>query len=105
MIRRPPRSTLFPYTTLFRSRIQLVQRLPRCIAFRHVRPIEPAPPRGDALPERAQPVDAPLRWIPGNQRAVDGADRDARDPVGMDAGLGQRLVDSSLIGAECAAAL
>src|SRR5256885_14428140 len=23
MIRRPPRSTLFPYTTLFRSRIQL----------------------------------------------------------------------------------
>src|SRR2546426_8114128 len=32
MIRRPPRSTLFPYTTLFRSlpeadRIQLVERL------------------------------------------------------------------------------
>src|SRR3712207_7349743 len=23
MIRRPPRSTLFPYTTLFRSRVQL----------------------------------------------------------------------------------
>src|SRR2546427_11431773 len=28
MIRRPPRSTLFPYTTLFRSRFQLVPR--RC---------------------------------------------------------------------------
>src|SRR3712207_7570639 len=28
MIRRPPRSTLFPYTTLFRSRqVALVQRL------------------------------------------------------------------------------
>src|SRR5256885_12166848 len=27
MIRRPPRSTLFPYTTLFRS---------TCVAFRHV---------------------------------------------------------------------
>src|SRR3712207_8694168 len=26
MIRRPPRSTLFPYTTLFRSQGQLVQR-------------------------------------------------------------------------------
>src|SRR2546426_5250893 len=26
MIRRPPRSTLFPYTTLFRSRIQLIHR-------------------------------------------------------------------------------
>src|SRR5260370_8910460 len=27
MIRRPPRSTLFPYTTLFRSRRQLHRRL------------------------------------------------------------------------------
>src|SRR5947209_13481305 len=27
MIRRPPRSTLFPYTTLFRSEIDLEQRL------------------------------------------------------------------------------
>src|SRR2546422_11294113 len=27
MIRRPPRSTLFPYTTLFRSRAQLVGAL------------------------------------------------------------------------------
>src|SRR5258708_25901270 len=26
MIRRPPRSTLFPYTTLFRSRIALLRR-------------------------------------------------------------------------------
>src|SRR2546425_2868530 len=34
MIRRPPRSTLFPYTTLFRS--QLVEDLPK----RHDRPPE-----------------------------------------------------------------
>src|SRR2546427_9445208 len=27
MIRRPPRSTLFPYTTLFRSRLQAMARL------------------------------------------------------------------------------
>src|SRR5438132_11619139 len=27
MIRRPPRSTLFPYTTLFRSQVQDVNRL------------------------------------------------------------------------------
>src|SRR3712207_8221306 len=26
MIRRPPRSTLFPYTTLFRSRIELYEK-------------------------------------------------------------------------------
>src|SRR5687767_15629596 len=30
MIRRPPRSTLFPYTTLFRSRPQVVHRPARC---------------------------------------------------------------------------
>src|SRR5256884_9591252 len=29
MIRRPPRSTLFPYTTLFRSKGQLVDELKR----------------------------------------------------------------------------
>src|SRR5687768_18354113 len=28
MVRRPPRSTLFPYTTLFRSRLELRSRLP-----------------------------------------------------------------------------
>src|SRR5271168_5473160 len=29
MIRRPPRSTLFPYTTLFRSRGRVFQEVPR----------------------------------------------------------------------------
>src|SRR5689334_23500409 len=29
MLRRPPRSTLFPYTTLFRSRPHAVRRSPR----------------------------------------------------------------------------
>src|SRR2546427_1211536 len=38
MIRRPPRSTLFPYTTLFRSRQQLGRaRSPRGAAFRRAR--------------------------------------------------------------------
>src|SRR2546430_7781815 len=31
MIRRPPRSTLFPYTTLFRSRVVLGDRLSHCL--------------------------------------------------------------------------
>src|SRR3989337_3861589 len=31
MIRRPPRSTLFPYTTLFRSVCQILAQLPRFI--------------------------------------------------------------------------
>src|SRR5256885_6594245 len=29
MIRRPPRSTLFPYTTLFRSRLEALEQLAR----------------------------------------------------------------------------
>src|SRR5438132_8867713 len=32
MIRRPPRSTLFPYTTLFRS---LLITMPRVLSFNH----------------------------------------------------------------------
>src|SRR5258707_5661985 len=58
MIRRPPRSTLFPYTTLFRSPGRAVRRTDR-----------PGRPRtgseGDQLPDRrlsARP--APRRGIP-----------------------------------------
>src|SRR2546429_2265644 len=49
MIRRPPRSTLFPYTTLFRS---LVRQVPRpWLKARRLRPFPPqasaaAAPRG-----------------------------------------------------------
>src|SRR2546430_9075971 len=33
MIRRPPRSTLFPYTTLFRSQVEMIQQTldPLCL--------------------------------------------------------------------------
>ena len=41
----------------------------------------------------------------GDQAGVDGADRGADHPVGLDAGLVQRLVDADLVGAERAAAL
>src|SRR3712207_7405626 len=60
MIRRPPRSTLFPYTTLFRSRRRaaLLPRLPRHAEGRP-RPDAPAPagrqrrlPGGRLLPRR-----------------------------------------------------
>src|SRR2546430_3931130 len=46
MIRRPPRSTLFPYTTLFRSGIRTERTNPggRCAARR--RPRAPSPPFG-----------------------------------------------------------
>ena len=57
------------------------------------------------LPEFAQPRQTVLRCITGDQAGIDGADRGADDPVRLDAGLVQRLVDAGLIGAERAAAL
>jgi len=45
----------------------------------------------------SQLVDARFRRIAGDQRRIDGADRDARDPVGMKIGLGQCLINPGLI--------
>src|SRR2546430_9046241 len=42
MIRRPPRSTLFPYTTLFRSDL-VVQILPAHVAIDRDAPVAPLP--------------------------------------------------------------
>src|SRR5256886_12527062 len=58
MIRRPPRSTLFPYTTLFRSRKDLIQ-----VADRNTGPLATLPntPGGynyDALTEYLKRVKA-----------------------------------------------
>src|SRR3712207_8745590 len=53
MIRRPPRSTLFPYTTLFRSQapadLRQKKRAHRRAHFRHLRRLAPRPLGG---PER-----------------------------------------------------
>src|SRR2546425_9079637 len=43
MIRRPPRSTLFPYTTLFRSQSAAVRRRPRSIAVLPFTNLSPDP--------------------------------------------------------------
>src|SRR3712207_8512438 len=62
MIRRPPRSTLFPYTTLFRSRWGVIRHL---VTERDVRPsllqasagfaaVEPPRPQ-DGRPQAPQP--------------------------------------------------
>src|SRR3712207_8065211 len=50
MIRRPPRSTLFPYTTLFRSAVKAGGDGPARRAVR--RPPRAAPPRRLAQPAR-----------------------------------------------------
>src|SRR5437016_7991696 len=54
MIRRPPRPTLFPYTTLFRSRSR---RGPRLGRRRGVEPRHPAPGGGE--PARGPELPAP----------------------------------------------
>src|SRR3712207_7288040 len=48
MIRRPPRSTLFPYTTLFRSRAGIPRGDAPQVSL-------PRPPAGEAAPEHHDP--------------------------------------------------
>src|SRR2546426_4892491 len=43
MIRRPPRSTLFPYTTLFRSPLRLERAVVDGLGLRHLAPRPPGP--------------------------------------------------------------
>src|SRR3989454_5449639 len=62
MIRRPPRSTLFPYTTLFRSRLGAPERR----RVRRARPDARAPPVDR---RRARPGLRPPRGGGGRPRA------------------------------------
>src|SRR5688572_31455235 len=50
MLRRPPRSTLFPYTTLFRSR----KATSRYTCYPPTRANQPYPPPPDLSPSRAR---------------------------------------------------
>src|SRR3712207_8169903 len=54
MIRRPPRSTLFPYTTLFRSGARSPADRAHAPVHRHPhRLVRGHPPRAEADPDRA----------------------------------------------------
>src|SRR3712207_7150575 len=64
MIRRPPRSTLFPYTTLFRSRLHRPAGRREVDADRGARP---PPPRGGA--HRGGPLDRPELAVSGRRAA------------------------------------
>src|SRR2546421_3255426 len=71
MIRRPPRSTLFPYTTLFRSRaaaalsrtatLQATDHRtdPATVQFGRTPPPDASQPHGAEVPHRADPTTAP----------------------------------------------
>src|SRR3712207_9334595 len=70
MIRRPPRSTLFPYTTLFRSQ----------------HPPQPADP-GDHEPEEAEPL---VLEPPADQDQVDAHERPDRQEKDRAEGVDDR---------------
>src|SRR3712207_7588517 len=70
MIRRPPRSTLFPYTTLFRSRKEAMVRVKRVVA-RNSDQLEEA--TNDALAEledAGQKVISVQFHIPGDRKST-----------------------------------
>ena len=54
--------------------------------------------RRDHLPEFFQPVDALRRLIAGNERGIDRADRDPRNPFRFEIEVAERLVCAGLIG-------
>src|SRR4030095_8733592 len=60
---------------------------------------------GDLLPKAAQLLHTGFGRVAGDQGGVDCADRDTRNPVGLQICFGKRVVDASLIGAERASAL
>jgi hypothetical protein len=84
----------------------------------HSRPVGPSvcearkgaaeiPDRGllHAPPEFLQPRQAVLRRVAGDQAGVDRPDGGADNPVRLDSGLVQRLIDTRLVRSENAAAL
>src|SRR2546430_8913963 len=65
MIRRPPRSTLFPYTTLFRSRVEMAQT----VLVDGDRIVAVGASGAIAVPAGARIVDAAGRYLlPGLDR-------------------------------------
>src|SRR2546430_17032655 len=70
MIRRPPRSTLFPYTTLFRSERSRDPDLLRQLARDDADAARPREEEGVALEHRLILVDAPLDEVDGRPAAL-----------------------------------
>src|SRR3712207_8897270 len=71
MIRRPPRSTLFPYTTLFRSDVELLNGVGREAHLDRLelarRPRRPLPGRGD---EEVEQVALPLGGVEQDRKST-----------------------------------
>src|SRR3712207_8869623 len=76
MIRRPPRSTLFPYPTLFRSRVVFVDTSLRSLATseKEQQPLEPGGQsawlESVLCAKGQQPVDAPGRTCTRDRKST-----------------------------------
>src|SRR3712207_7484018 len=70
MIRRPPRSTLFPYTTLFRSYVLRMQRERMLEGANYVPSLREYTARWGVTPERLRPGQKVMHPGPMN-RGVD----------------------------------
>src|SRR3712207_4843390 len=93
MIRRPPRSTLFPYTTLFRSVAKTVAEMARFgIESRHLRPFKSAADREIGLFEQ---VVSPL-VRQRNPEARARADEAVRELAALSIRLHSALVRAGL---------
>src|SRR5437879_7364757 len=114
MLRRPPRSTLFPYTTLFRSQIEAARRVPDAGDSRRalvVVEVERCRVRTRREESAADPVEA-VGVVQGNvhvardrpARADLGDELDPRDPYLTDIHRGQNggTGDGSVIDARAA---
>src|SRR5262245_4038321 len=55
---------------------------------------------GDLVPKAAQAMHAVRRRVAGNDRRIDRADRDTRDPIRRIVRGGQCLVDAGLVAAK-----
>src|SRR5256885_9734096 len=71
MIRRPPRSTLFPYTTLFRSERRRADHIRRHRHQRRREPAAPGVPGRLRLLARSQQRAAPSRSLPVHARGAE----------------------------------
>src|SRR5256886_15535690 len=95
MIRRPPRSTLFPYTTLFRSLPRHLNRLDEHDVAAHGRPCEPGRHPDLGLPSRHLALDFGLA---GELLEVLRRDLDGRRPSlhHLEGGLAEHALDLPL---------
>jgi hypothetical protein len=84
------------------ERTREIAGLPVDVAVRRVMPDLAC---RDAVPENLQLLETMFRWIAGDDRRIDGADRNAAYPVGLHAFFVQGLIDPGLIGPERAATL